>query len=206
MDKFAFVDAVKRLALYYGSPADLVAGLATSATAAAQARATARVNEWFPRCKDIPTEAVTWIVGHIEENEDSFPRNLPKAMTAAWVCWRQAHPEKCAPKGITGDRLCPGGCDKGTLHYWFQTPGGRWARGASLCARCQGSANPKLLATKETLEGRGCRVLGPGETRSDVEYELGLRDRPFIPEDSPFYAVIQRIKSGESRVEKQAGA
>ena len=87
---------------------------------------------WFEKVAKIPGEPLKWIAKKIENDNDSFPRNLPTAICAAYREWQQANPSKIAHKRHED---CPD-CQDGLI----------WARQAKqgirytyvfACARCQ---------------------------------------------------------------------
>jgi hypothetical protein len=51
------------------------------------------VDQWYPKVRHIPAEAMPWIVDEIEKL-DALPRNIPKTILAYWYQWKKQHPEK----------------------------------------------------------------------------------------------------------------
>ena len=51
---------------------------------------------WYRSIKRIPSEPVKWIARHIEDNYESFPKNIVSALWGGYTEWQQAHPDKAA--------------------------------------------------------------------------------------------------------------
>ena len=88
---------------------------------------------WFANLKNIPTEALPWIVKKICQENESFPRNLPGAIQAMYQAWRGAHPEKIAHEQ---KQDCPD-CDDGTIRAWKIGNNNRAYSYLFRCARCK---------------------------------------------------------------------
>jgi hypothetical protein len=54
------------------------------------------IDLWYRSIKRIPSEPVKWIARHIEDNYESFPKNIVSALWGGYAEWQQAHPDKAA--------------------------------------------------------------------------------------------------------------
>jgi len=61
---------------------------------------------WMQRVKNIPEEAVSWIIRKIEEDSESFPRNLPAQIWAYYHEWLNTFPEKRAAHSYEVENDC----------------------------------------------------------------------------------------------------
>ena len=87
---------------------------------------------WFSEVRKIPGEPLKWIAKKIENENDSFPRNLPSAVWGAYREWQQANPHKIAHKWREDCPDCQGG-----LIWARQAREGVRYTYVFACARCQ---------------------------------------------------------------------
>ena len=89
---------------------------------------------WFDKIRKIPSEPIKWIIRKIEDENDSFPRNLPGAVWGAFREWQQANPDRMATKNYSD---CPD-CTDGLLWARKEKNGHRYSY-VFRCARCKQS-------------------------------------------------------------------
>lgn len=66
---------------------------------------------WYRLIKRIPHEPLKWIMRHIEDNYESFPKNITAALWEAYTEWQQANPDKMAKESFFD---CPD-CSEGLI-------------------------------------------------------------------------------------------
>ena len=93
MTRFEFMALAESLAAYYG----------------VKTPGSKTVDLWFDMVQNIPAEALPWIERKIYQDQDSLPRNLPKAIRELFEAWLQANPEKRAHKESVDCPDCEGG-------------------------------------------------------------------------------------------------
>lgn len=54
----------------------------------------ATIELWHRLVKRIPSEPIKWITKKIEENHESFPKNLTATLWGTYTVWQQTFPEK----------------------------------------------------------------------------------------------------------------
>ena len=93
MNKIEFSSFVETLTTFFG----------------AKAPGMKAVDLWFDMVQNIPAEALPWIETKICQDQETIPRNLPKAIRELFEAWLQAHPEKRARKESVDCPDCEGG-------------------------------------------------------------------------------------------------
>lgn len=192
MELFEFTKAIKELCDFYERAKEPRQGT---------------IELWFDRVRQIPSEPVPWIIGKIEENSDTFPRNLPGALWAGFREWSQAYPEKMAPRVMCD---CPD-CTDGILWARAEKNGQRYSY-IFRCARCKQSnteaypmaSRTELMADYEVMprdgwpyEPRGVRVVNqPADRTLQIEHI----DPVICRQPDEKSTVIERFRS---RVEAQ---
>ena len=58
-----------------------------------------QMRDWFDECKHIPTEVIPSIKKHIHD-QDSIPRNLPKAIKESWRIWKNENHSRIVSEKI----------------------------------------------------------------------------------------------------------
>jgi len=102
---------------------------------------------WFDKVQSIPSEPVPWIVGRIEQDSESFPRNLPGALWAGFREWMQLNPDKAAHRENKQCVDCEGG-----LLWVRKYIDGRVHYAVFECAQCGGDVWPQYpSATRDEL-------------------------------------------------------
>ena len=119
MELFEFTTILKELSDYYERAKEPKHGT---------------VELWFGKIRKIPSEPIKWIVRKIEDENDSFPRNLPGAVWGAYREWMQANPERMAVKNYFD---CPD-CTDGLIWARMEKNGCRYTY-VFRCARCKQS-------------------------------------------------------------------
>jgi len=69
------------------------------------------IDLWYQSIKRIPGEPVKWIARHIEDNYESFPKNIVSALWGGYTEWQQANPDKMAKESFFD---CPD-CSEGLI-------------------------------------------------------------------------------------------
>jgi DNA-directed RNA polymerase subunit M/transcription elongation factor TFIIS len=131
MEQFEFIKIIKDLCDYYERPKEPRQGT---------------IELWFGKVKSIPSEPINWISKKIEDDYDSFPRNLPGAMWGAFREWQQANPHRMTEKQYFD---CPE-CSKGLI-YAKNIKNGHSYGYVFRCAMCRQStvvAYPMALRTE----------------------------------------------------------
>lgn len=120
-----------------------------------KAPTTATTNLWYAKVKKIPDECVEWLTDKIMEEHETFPRNIPNICWALFYEWRQAHPEKCAPKQSFECDYCHS--HDGLIFVWKDigpTDGGQGVmapyRFVFRCGHCK--QNDIMVYPMETME------------------------------------------------------
>jgi hypothetical protein len=106
MNKSAFSDFVKSLALHFGQEKYVEPGQQTKM----------RLTSWFDQVKDLPSESLGWMAGQIKRNNEFFPRNLSKTMLELWPGWKSENPDKLLP--INQQCRDCHDCLDGVLYAW----------------------------------------------------------------------------------------
>lgn len=89
---------------------------------------------WFDKVKNIPGEPLKWIIRKIEDDHDTFPRNLPGSVWGSYREWQQANPDRMTEKEYFD---CPD-CNKGLI-YARNIKNGHSYGYVFRCARCRQS-------------------------------------------------------------------
>ena len=55
---------------------------------------TKTVELWYRLVKQIPAEPLKWITRHIQDNYESFPKNITSALWGSFTEWQQTNPDK----------------------------------------------------------------------------------------------------------------
>jgi hypothetical protein len=122
---------------------------------------------WYHLIKNIPSEPVTWITKKIEENYESFPKNLTAALWSTYNEWQQVYPEK---KAIENYFDCPD-CHEGLIIVYKKVNNYNYEY-VFRCARCKQSrlrAYP-LGGKKELLENGYSLYRTPPLKESDIPF------------------------------------
>lgn len=133
MNKIEFSSFVETLSTYFG----------------AKAPGMKAVDLWFDMVQNIPAEALPWIENKICQEQDTIPRNLPKAIRELFEAWLQAHPEKRA--FTQENRSCPD-CEGGWLALCKPVDGYRLPLSFSApCGRCKQVPSRHYLTLHQAL-------------------------------------------------------
>lgn len=89
---------------------------------------------WFDKIRKIPSEPIKWITRKIEDENDSFPRNLPGAVYGAYREWLQANPDRISTRNYFD---CPD-CTDGLIWARLEKNGQRYTY-VFRCVRCKQS-------------------------------------------------------------------
>lgn len=87
---------------------------------------------WFDKVRKIPSEPVKWIMKRIEDENESFPRNLPGALWVSYREWMQAYPDRVAHRQ---SQNCPD-CTDGLIWARLIKNGRRYTY-VFRCSRCR---------------------------------------------------------------------
>jgi len=132
MTRFEFMALAESLAAYYG----------------VKTPGSKTVDLWFDMVQNIPAEALPWIERKIYQDQDSLPRNLPKAIRELFEAWLQTHPEK---RAFVQDRNCPD-CDGGWLTLCKPVPGYNVPLSFSApCGQCRRLRAGKYMTLSEAF-------------------------------------------------------
>lgn len=132
MTRFEFTNLIENLAAYYG----------------AKTPGSRTTDLWFDLVQNIPAEALPWIERKICQDQDSLPRNLPKAIRELFEAWLNAHPEK---RAFVQDRNCPD-CEGGWLTLCKTVPGYEVPLSFSApCGRCKQVPSKHYATLSEAL-------------------------------------------------------
>jgi hypothetical protein len=106
---------------------------------------------WYRLVKNIPLEPIKWIIKKIEENYDSFPKNITSALWSTYGEWQQSYPEK---KSIENYFDCPD-CHQGLIFAYKQIDNMNYefVFRCSLCKQSRTKAYP--LGSRKELERQG---------------------------------------------------
>lgn len=114
------------------------------------------INAWAPKVAFIPAEALEFILGRIQDENDSFPRNTPKVFRQFYREWLAAHPQP--ERQVQG---CAS-CEWGILFLHRTRPDGSIETGACFCASCTpgdpGRVGKAYLAEMENLGWRSAKI------------------------------------------------
>lgn len=92
----------------------------------------ATIELWFRLIKDIPSEPIPWILKKIQENHESFPKNMTAVFLSMFREWQQANPDK---RAIRHFFECPD-CDDGLIFAKRETNGVNY-RYVFRCVKCR---------------------------------------------------------------------
>ena len=135
----------------------------------------------FERVKFIPEESVEWIISKIEDEMDSLPRNIGKAMKLNYQAWLITHKNKIQVLQPTKCDECKG---YGLLWYSaFNEEMGLRYNHLAVCAKCDnwrkhGTERESLgySTTKEELLSRGFQLEGPTKDRPTADIRKPVKE------------------------------
>lgn len=114
------------------------------------------INAWAPKVAFIPAEAIEFILGRIQDEHDSFPRNIPKIFRQFYREWLAANPQP--ERQVRGCANCEGGI----LFLERVRPDGNIETGSCFCATCTpgdpGRPGKGYLAEMENLGWRSAKI------------------------------------------------
>ena len=120
-----------------------------------------RFDQWYFRIKDIPEGAMNFINKHIQDERDTMPRNLPRAMFSAYQSWRALNSDKMINYERTACNECGG---RGFLWVWAKTEAGSRYQAVYRCGRCENwrrDVHPEAVppTTKQQVAAEGLEMV-----------------------------------------------
>lgn len=152
MRDFELLHAINKLATFYN---------------VTKAPGMAVINAWLPKVEMIPAEAVDFILGRIQDEHDSFPRNIPKTFRQFYREWLAANPQP--ERQVRGCQACEGG----VLFLERTRPDGSVETGSTFCAACTpgdpGRVGKAYLAEMEALGWRSVKITVTEQGRAKAQ-------------------------------------
>lgn len=159
MNKYEFEKFVRALVTYFGKDNFLL-----------NKNKEDRLRVWFGAVENIPPESLSWITRQIQEDYDTLPTNVPKAMKHYFSIWLEKHPDKRSTiysTNSTAHQQCPH-CFGGLLEFKKQSRGqmanGRryYYRVVARCGHCRSRTEPMIpMMSVSDGEARGWRHVRP---------------------------------------------
>jgi hypothetical protein len=124
---------------------------------------------WLEKVRNIPDEALAYIVAKITDECDNMPRNLPKVFKEKFRAWQMENPGKVAA-------IVEGGCRDCESGVLFLERDGK--TGTIFCQCYQGNAGYLGRSTLAYMESQGwqstkAKTIGPGfKDKSELAAQL----------------------------------
>lgn len=140
------------------------------------------VDYWCNKIDHIPMEALAFACQQIEDEHDSMPMNLPKAIKKYWMLWQNMHPEKMA-RTVTPCEACE---SSGVLFYSQEHDGTEylWATRCAHCRNWQGVCGEMwALLTVQQIEARSGQIVRRYPAEMDTVTSTTKHRREMPPPD-----------------------